>query len=505
MHAWTPEQLTLFNLMEEAVINKIEPTLIKCIAVAGSSKSTSMEEATKRIYDIKPDLKARYLVFNTANADEAKLAFGRTAQASTLHSLAHFYTVKPYKLGPVAQSFLTWQDIPTDIKIPFGHTPDVLNEIDRYCNSGYTKFKDYMLAELLEDPKSPWYDPRMLIATDKTLDAMASGRMRITHAFYLKLFHILVLSNPSMLPEMDLLIVDEAQDLTPITFDIFDKYPAKVKVLVGDPAQAIYGFMGCISAFDKYKNKGITATLSSSFRVASHIAKSIQLFCNTTFDLDMVFKGMDYKNPIPLNTHAYLTRTNAELIAHMIECNKTNIPYKLATKAKIKQMFALPLMLIYATPGKKQYTPELQTIQNVVDEWGKQNTDMTKLAYVMKKLDGIEPVQQAAKLILQHGSDAIIEAEAKAEKHKTSNATYFIMTVHTSKGLTMDEVTLADDVNEAIEDAIVTVESGKPISEQERDELFLYYVACSRCRYKLNNAKHLPYFDNGLLECKPNQ
>jgi len=50
--------------------------------------------------------------------------------------------------------------------------------------------------------------------------------------------------NPEILPQIDYLIVDEAQDLTPLMWSIIDKYPASVKVVAGDDDQAIYTYRG---------------------------------------------------------------------------------------------------------------------------------------------------------------------------------------------------------------------------------------------------------------------
>jgi len=54
----------------------------------------------------------------------------------------------------------------------------------------------------------------------------------------------------------------------------------------------------------------------------------------------------------------------------------------------------------------------------------------------------------------------------------------------------MDEATLDDSMNDAIKDILIT-----PIEERSPEaqaEIYLYYVACSRAKYKLNNAKYLP-------------
>ena len=53
----------------------------------------------------------------------------------------------------------------------------------------------------------------------------------------------------------------------------------------------------------------------------------------------------------------------------------------------------------------------------------------------------------------------------------------------------MDEVTLDNSMNNAV-DEILRLPLNERLAE-EQAEVFNYYVACTRARYKLNNAKHL--------------
>ena len=430
MYDWSDEQLEYFNALAIAT-NSSEPNLLKIQAVAGSSKSTSTVEAVKRIHRENPNLSIRYLVFNSAMALEAKTAFGTTAIASTLHALAYHYTVKPYKLNPDIAPWLTYKDIPQSIKVPFGSLPLILQTLNDYFESGYTDFQSFISTEI----DTPDWTMLVYMAANLILDAMAPGKMRITHAFYLKLFHILVKSNRITLKHEDILIIDEAQDLNLITLDIFNAYPARVKVVIGDQAQSIYHFMGCTSAFDFYKNKGTTYHLTTSFRVSDHIASQVEDFCQTHIDPDMQFKGINYPTH-QIKTHAYIFRTNLAMIKKMIELNKTRTPYKLVTKQKVKQLFELPLALIYATPGHTQFSQNLKVIQETVDKWGKLNEHIrpAKLSYLAQALTEVPAISQAIKFIMAVGPEEIVDAYNHAEEHMKAHSNLYLMTSHTSKG-----------------------------------------------------------------------
>ena len=485
MYNWSDEQLEYFKALQVAV-NSPEPQLLKIQAVAGSSKSTSTVEAVKRVHQLNPKLSIRYCVFNSAMAQESKTAFGTTAIASTLHALAYHYTVKPFKLNPDIAPWLTYKDIPPQIKVPFGSLPLILETLTAYFESGYTDFQAFVANEV----DKPAWTMLVYTAANLILDAMATGKMRVTHSFYLKLFHILVKSGQIKLKHEDILIVDECQDLNLITLDVFNLYPAKVKVIIGDQAQSIYHFMGCTSAFDFYKNQGTTYHLTTSFRVSNHIAKQVEDFCQTHIDSDMQFKGIDYQSH-SIKTHAYIFRTNLAMIKKMIELNKTRTPYKLVTKQKVKQLFELPLALIYATPGHTQFSQNLKVIQETVDKWGKLNehTRPAKLSYLASALTEVPAISQAIKFIMSVGPEEIVDAYNHAEEHMKAHSNTFILTSHSAKGLSFDEATLDDSMNNAVEE-ILRLPLNERLAE-EQAEVFNYYVACTRARYKLNNAKHL--------------
>lgn len=51
----------------------------------------------------------------------------------------------------------------------------------------------------------------LIPAVKQILNLMATGQMPVTHSFYLKLYHILVMRGNEVPPAVDRLLVDEAQ------------------------------------------------------------------------------------------------------------------------------------------------------------------------------------------------------------------------------------------------------------------------------------------------------
>ena len=327
------------------------------------------------------------------------------------------------------------------------------------------------------------------------LDFMATGKMKPTHGLYLKMYHLLVMNGTIKPDPVDILMVDEFQDISSQVLDIIERIPAKLKVFTGDQHQTIFQFLNLENGFARYP-KATTLTLSKSFRVTKPLAIKIEQFMQSTVEPNFIFDGMDYPEDIEINTEAYITRTNAELIGKMVELNQSNTPYRLAHKAKIDQMFKLPVTIITATPGKAIYSPELKYIQAAIERWAKlpDNSERpSKFKFLMQSFPDDQPLIEAIKLIMAHGPDIIMDAYNGAKLHKNSPG-ILLCTAHTSKGLTLDKVTLSDGMNECVDDALYNITRKLTVSDEQYAELNLYYVAISRSRHQLINAIHLDKF-----------
>lgn len=403
--------------------------LVLINSTAGSSKSYSMGLVAKQLINIRHDHSTKYIVYGTANAAESKAAFGKFASVSTIHALAYQSVVERYKLNKDIAPFIHWKDIPSSVKVPFGHSRTVLDGMTDYCKSPFPEFDEWAATQNL--------NPRLKIPIKQLLNLMGTGKMQCTHDFYLKLFHKKLMSGELVLPEIDTLIVDEVNDLSRITLDIVQSYPAKQKILVGDDAQAIHHWMGCINAFDIYGTSGLHLGLTKSFRVDSSFAPALDKFLKRHNSPDATFTGMDYPPNQPVRTSAYIARTNAAVVAKMAECFKTGRPYKLAHSAKIDQMFKWPLALIYAKPGHPQRDSELMHLQTDIDDWGRSpalQKRYSKMAYLLYANEGNSTIKSAVALIMKFRQDVIKQVAADAKKHKKAVCDFSILTAHASKG-----------------------------------------------------------------------
>lgn len=481
---WSDQQLAIFD----AIASGDSPVL-KIKATAGASKTSSLTEAVARYKRIEPDAKVLYLVFGNLASKEARAEFSTNAMVSTLHAYAFSKVVKQYGLGEV-KNFLTWQDIPKTVRRPFGKDSEIISIIDDYCKSPYTTMNSYV--DSIEDDD---FQFNLIPAVKQILNLMATGQMPITHSFYLKLYHILVMRGNEVPPAVDRLLIDEAQDLSSMALDIIERIPATQKVLVGDQNQRIFSFMKLVDGFARFPDAEVLE-LSQSFRVDSSYAPAIQKFLRKHLEPKAVFEGMVYPEQVKSKTKAYLTRTNASLIAKMIELNKSNTPYHLANTTKVKQMFKLPLAVIYAKPNFLQRDHELKHFQTLVDEWGRLPDRVKEsqglYTFLMNHVNIDMATLSAIKLVISFSKEDIIEAYETAEAHKKVACDLQLMTAHTSKGSTRDEVELDPDMDKAVMEAVSTKFKGT--EEDRRAELCLYFVACTRHRYKLSGANYLEEF-----------
>lgn len=480
MYNWSDEQLAIFDEF-------INPTssVLAIEATAGAAKSSSLVEATARFKTKYPSAVVRYIVFGAKASADARTDFGVNAIVSTLHAFAFSQVHAKYGLGPV-KPFLTWMDIPKSLKRPFGKDSTILSIIEDYCKSKYTTMDDYVTEQ------DNIFEYSLVPYAKQIMNLMAKGQMPVTHSFYLKLFHVLVVRGILTLTPVDKLLVDEAQDLSSIALDIIERIPYKQLVIVGDQNQRIFDFLNLENGFKRFNNAKVL-TLTQSFRVSNYYAPAIEEFLQNNLEVHAKFKGMNYPDNKVIRTQAYITRNNATLINKMVELNQAHYPYNLSSSAKLKQMFKLPLALIYAKPGFIQRDIELKHLQYEIDEYhnlpAKYREATPLFSHLLTKEEVDSNFKAAILLVLKFGSDDIIAAYEHAKKCKGTKHQLTLLTAHTSKGATFDAVELDEDLNKSLDE----IKEGKFNGSDEamRSELCLYFVAVTRHRYQLTNARHL--------------
>lgn len=282
------------------------------------------------------------------------------------------------------------------------------------------------------------------------------GRLPFKPGFYLKVFE---LSQPRI--QADFLLVDEAQDLSPVLLSIVRRQNDAQIVLVGDPHQAIYGWLGAVDAMGALRDC-YRCYLSQSFRFGPAIAAAGNNIL-ARLGAELRLKGYpeiaSRVGPIS-NPRVILTRSNSGAARELLVNLAKGRSVALVGKSNELKAFCRAALELRAT-GHTAH-PELACFKG----WDE------VLDYVVHDEQGDE-LKRQVDLIKDHGAENVLAAlERSCPEYR---ADVVISTAHKSKGREWDEVRLARDFRAPTHD-----------DECSPEELRLLYVACTRARYRLD-------------------
>lgn len=264
-------------------------------AFAGTGKTTTLLEYVRR----RPGARFAYLTFNRAVMEEAKAKFPANTKALSFHGLAYrkfgFLFKDKFHRGALRahhvhratglnqndernilairtlEAFL----ISPDPEVAETHAPPS-RDLDRAYDSSAVKAR--LEDEARRRGGEVWTPARDVasLATKlwRSMKDKTCGDSVMTDAGYLKLYQ---LSRPKLHLDFEVLMLDEAQDAAPVMADIVLQQTGCAKILVGDPHQEIYSFMGARDAMRAAaarvdKSKVTERRLSRSFRFGREIA-----------------------------------------------------------------------------------------------------------------------------------------------------------------------------------------------------------------------------------------
>ena len=474
---------TAVELYKEGTVDN--PKMLLMDSVSGSGKSFTLVKIAEKI-NPKSGI---YLAYNKAIALEAENKFKHlNIKCQTIHSLAYRATVQKYGLKVGANIK------PRDIKggLPYMVAIEVVETIEDFCLSGYTSFEEY--AENT-------YEELSKVVVDNVtthLKKMADGAASCSHSFYLKLYHILLANGTLKPPKVDLLLLDEIGDITSLTIEIFRILRAPLKVGAGDRLQNVYAFNKTINGFKELKDEATLLHLSKSFRTDKHITDKVQKWIQANLDKDYIFLGQKHQNTT-IKTTAYIARTNSSLLLMMIECMKTGKPFNLIRKPA--ELFGTVLTLLSLKNGKPIQNTGMKFLEKDRTNYNSSaslRARYSSLGSYIRSIHSKDKEIKAAIQIITKFKPAIIwDLFAYVKKNYLKNNSYplTLCTAHGSKGLEFDKVVIIEDLNNATQDAMFALEdyrtlngNNPPRTHEAYTELNLYYVACTRARFKLENA-----------------
>lgn len=434
--------------------NKIfdSSSIIKLESYAGTGKTTTLEE----IFKFYPEKRILYLVFNASMRDEAKsrLANQKNVRVSTLHGLAYPFFKNKYP-DVELQNDITIMDIKEhfrieDTKLAFR----IIDEYKSFLASNHTLedlHKDTSINEKLEFEELEKYEKEKEEHPEKTfkpsyikdpsvkyrfskhilsiLDLQENGELGFTHDTYLKLYQ---LSNPNLDRWYDLIAIDEAQDITMSTVQLFMNQKC-MKIIVGDRYQNIYGFRKTTNALE-IVNTPHTYELSKSYRIGQEIANLSSDILSKRYQNSVKITGVNIsklsnRNEIPENSKIHIiSRKTITLLIEAKSLMEEDIPFSFVGGINSYGVKNALNLLMYGSiyyKGKKLSRGEIYELFEETED-----PELGVMISIERAFNSPDNLKE------------LIESEVKEKDAKV-----VLTTAHRSKGLEWDNVLILDDFN----------------------------------------------------------
>ncbi|XP_050414596.2 F-box DNA helicase 1 [Patella vulgata] len=255
----------------------MEKEIIKIVAFAGTGKTTTLVRYTQ----LRPNLRFLLVVYNKSVCEHAKTKFPSNVTIKTGHGLAFGVTGRRYKAANKLNSYglkvysvamelqnIKGENLYVRAKFVLETLNNFLSSSDKTVNIDHAPSfhrNDDGVIKVIEDSSKLIYvnDAAYLWRRMKDYNDKKIG---MTHDGYLKLYQL----QEPQLSDYDVILIDEAQDLTPSVIDIMLQQ-RQTKILVGDPHQQIYSFRGAVNAMQHIPSTK-TFYLTQSFRFGPEIA-----------------------------------------------------------------------------------------------------------------------------------------------------------------------------------------------------------------------------------------
>jgi superfamily I DNA/RNA helicase len=276
----TDEQISILDFVRASDQN------LQIKALAGTGKTTTLEMIEQTVAGT-PLL---CLAFNKRIAEEMKSRFSDTSECRTLNSLGHRVWMKactsrlvlePKKTQIIFKACIEdWSK--DDAKEAWEEYSSIRQSVDLAKSLGYV-------------PEGKWPQAKRLISRDDfhaALDEAPSGLAGrliddILHVSIAQAYKGIIDFNDQVympalfggtFPRFPVVLVDEAQDLSPTNHAMLDKLGKGRVIVVGDPWQSIYGFRGAVQSGMRVLAGRFAmseADLSISFRCPQAVVESV--------------------------------------------------------------------------------------------------------------------------------------------------------------------------------------------------------------------------------------
>lgn len=478
----TAEQSFAIALAKDAACVRVN-------AAAGAGKSHLLRQIAKS-----QNSRFLYLTFSRLLADEAKRSFPRNADCMTAHGFAFRQLDGTKKLRTKLSRKMTGElggellGLRGDVQEQ-NDTVDVLIQIiEKFSNS----VTERIGLEHVPDLNFSYTQKDRFVRLAQDLWALMSSRentMPITHDMYLKVFQ---LRNEDLQSQYDCILVDEAQDFSPVMLQIIKQSHCR-RVVVGDRHQQIYSFRGSINALDQFDDSA-EAVLSQSFRYGDQIAEFANLVLGFKEQRpNFRIKGSEKVNsvavvgsaldlPFESCSHTIIGRTNAALFETAMYLNSLMPTLKVNFVDGVDR---------YMRPIEQCYQLWIGNRDKVVDYPFKRYATYELFSKnAEQKHSGLEWL---CRLFSEFGDDvwSMAKSVESSVVSDARRAAVLFGTAHSTKGREFDNVALLDDFKtpSQLEKIRYDLIKGGNWSSQDQvaheEEINMLYVAGTRAKKML--------------------
>ena len=293
-------------------------------------------------------------------------------------------------------------------------------------------------------------------------------------------------------PKYDVVFIDEAQDLSPIQWKMFDvlKKNSKHIILAGDDDQAIYGWAGAdVKRFQQEPAKEIV--LPQSYRVprlVQHIADNILSRISDERRLKKEWKARDEDgsiNPItsiedvPLHKGKWLVlaRYNDKLIKLKPILREMGIYFEYKNRKSYKTRLYAAIQNY--TRWTKGSLLSISECRDLFEYFGKDFPQNEERMYDLKEF-GYSPTQPWFEVFETEPEDSLyIRDMLQSGEELSKEARVKLSTIHAAKGGEADNVLLILDNTKTIREAI------EKSQDKEDEENRVWYVGVTRTKQNL--------------------
>lgn len=449
-------------------------------AGAGTGKTTTL----KMLGAAAPDRSGIYIAYNKAIAADAGRSFPGHIECRTAHSLAFRAVGSQYKArldGPrqparVVAQLLRIDPLRVDASLLLApqQVARIVNDtVASFCRSADPEitWRHVPRIEGITDPEPRGRLREAVVPiarrawTDLTL---MDGKLKFQHDHYLKLWQ---LTGPKL--DVDVVMLDEAQDANPLIADIVERQEHAQRVMVGDASQAIYQWNGAVDALSKF-DADARLQLSESFRFGPAIAAEANKWLGiigASLRLTGRAPHVSSIGELP-EPGAILCRTNAGAVSQLMAAAEEGRRAALVGGGDaIKRLAEAALELQQGQPTSH---PELVAFTT----WGQLQE------YVEMEAAGSD-LKVFVRLIDDHGAHAVIDTMERLVDERYAQVV--VSTAHKAKGREWDRVRVASDFREPKAGKDATVDADGRV-QVRNDEAMLAYVTVTRARRVLDRG-----------------